>query len=664
MALVKTSEIAAKPGASAAANGGRANRGQANAGQANAGQAPSRLAMAERRARDRSRLRQEKAAERIGAATEELASGLAEAAAAAEELRRSLERIASAAEQAAGASQESQAAVLGLGEVFAQARDHAAGARQKTQDLQSLLLDTGAQIESLARSARGNAERQMVTVKIVSALETQATDIGEITRAVGDIADQTNLLALNAAIEAARAGEHGRGFAVVADEVRAFADISEKSARAVRDLAEAIAESVREIARRINIAADAARDHSRAGLEIVATLSTIRADMARMADGSGAILAAVVEAETGAREARRGAEMVASAAEEQSSATIEAQQAVLQQSASLEESQRTSETLARLAEDLRDGGVGPGGTVGTGGNSEQVASGAEQLSAAVQELSGAAGQILTAIEQISRGAHEQAAATQEATAAMAQIEKAALSIRHAAEGAVRDTDALAPVLDANRDVVSSLIAGMVEGAREISDIIGLAGGLEIASRRIEKIIDSIALVAVQTNMLAVSGSIEAARAGEFGRGFAVVSSDIRDLARDSAANADRVKDTARLIQDQMIAVRQGLERIAETIEVEIEGNRSVTEKLASVSTEMVGARAGAADILAGSGSVLAAVREVLGGTRQIAAAAEETSAAASQASQAAREQAQGVEDLAAAIEEIASLADELRMAES
>lgn len=646
VALVKTTAVTGRRQRKAGSKRAAPDRQVAGAAKARVASAP--LNSADRRQR---------AAERIGAASEQLASGLVQASSAAEELRQAMEQIASGAEEAAGAAQQSLAAVSHLYTGFADARGRAEDTQRASEALQTNLADSSAIISESVAAVEASASRQLASVVLVEALEEQTGKIRKITETVGEISDQTNLLALNAAIEAARAGEKGNGFAVVADEVRALAENSEASASQIKVIAEQIGADVRTITERSRVASAEAGSEVARGRDVAERLRSLRSEMASLAAGAQAILISSIEAEGASREAQRAAEQVASAAEEQAAAAAQAQRGIDQQTQALEQSQQAAQALAKIAAGLQSKSA-------TSSPVEQVASSAEELSATVQELSGAATEIMAAIDQISRGAEIQAASTLQSNSAMTEIERSAQASRERADEALERAESMINQLEENRTAIESMAEGVAAAREETRGLGNLVEKIDESCRAAAKMVDGVALIAVQTNMLAVSGSVEAARAGDGGRGFAIVSGDIRKLARESALNAEQAKDLVEEMRGQVALVRRDLEQIAMVSETEIVRNRTILLRLEGITGQIVELRAGSGQIAEGARTILSAVQEVTKGTQQVAAVAEEASAAAAEAASASNQQAQGAEDLAAAIEEIASLAAELERAES
>lgn len=149
------------------------------------------------------------------------------------QMTESIAQLSSQSTSLATAGEEMAATSGDIAQNCHSAAENAGGATRKANEGAAVVGESISVMNSIA-------ERVQNAAKTVDALGVRSEEIGDIIGTIEDIADQTNLLALNAAIEAARAGEQGRGFAVVADEVRALAERTTKATKEIGEMIKSI----------------------------------------------------------------------------------------------------------------------------------------------------------------------------------------------------------------------------------------------------------------------------------------------------------------------------------------------------------------------------------------------------------------------------------------
>ncbi len=239
-----------------------------------------------------------RADEALGKANE-AAERLADVARASEEVGRDLtariEHSNAGAQEQAQRVAEATSAMEQMNLAVTDIAGNAAASSRGAQETRNAATAGVAVVEQVMESIQKVQDDSMELKSVMTALDRHAQDITRIMNVISDIADQTNLLALNAAIEAARAGEAGRGFAVVADEVRKLAEKTMASTSDVSSAITSIQESSAQSITQVERSVENINKTKELGSRAKATLSEILNMAAESADKIQAIAAASEE---------------------------------------------------------------------------------------------------------------------------------------------------------------------------------------------------------------------------------------------------------------------------------------------------------------------------------------------------------------------------------
>ncbi|WP_053218418.1 methyl-accepting chemotaxis protein [Virgibacillus senegalensis] len=290
--------------------------------------------------------------ETVSGQSEELTQSANEVKAGSQQVATTMQELASGSESQANSASELASVMGDFSQKVQEANERGAHIDETSSHVLGMTEDGSRLMDSSVEQMNKIDKIVQDAVKKVQGLDAQSQEISKLVSVIKDIAEQTNLLALNAAIEAARAGEHGKGFAVVADEVRKLAEQVGVSVTDITNIVSNIQTESSNVTESLQGGYKEVEQGTSQIEKTGKTFASIHSSVSEMVESVQMVSGNLAAIAANSQEMNASIEEIASISEEAAAGVEQTSASSQQTSSSMEEVANSSEQLSRLAEEL------------------------------------------------------------------------------------------------------------------------------------------------------------------------------------------------------------------------------------------------------------------------------------------------------------------------